>query len=350
MWKLSVTTACAALASWPVATFGCGTDGQVRPLGSDHLLYTIERAAAADAPSLKGRKFRLIVDEPEATGFTILPEGAFQVTELSRFEGNVTYTAEIVDVQALYKSESWGRLPRPLEFRVACAPGGGAPAADLQQAARPAPRPALPTPPSTTSPPAKMVTLTPSALRTELAATSEGIQVEAYPQAQLQSEPLPPVPVPAPEPESSAAPQPARVETRVAAAQQRLGEPAGNLSPSELAQLEIKLDSRGEEAADAGKARLRYELVLRNPLARDIQCDIEVESYYPRSFGSSEFVRIDLQTHEGIQIRSRGFRTGVTGEIHYMPNVLGGTRWMQQNRYAPEKGGLRLRNCVALKG
>ncbi len=330
---------CTAMAS-PV--LACGTDGagSTRPLGSDHLLYTIERAAELESPGLQGRKFRLIVDESKATGLGITPGGAFRVDEVSRYEGNVTYSAEIIDEGALYKSESWGRLPRPLAFQVYCTPGGAPsqPAAAVQTASVPKP----------TAPPAKMITLTPDALRQELAESSGNAVVEAYPQTTVQSAPLPPVPTPSAQPESTG-----NARTAVDIARPKpaaIGAPAGALSESETARLEIQLNALREEDGSAGRTRLRYELVLRNPLYKGVQCDVEVESSYPRSFASSDQVRIDLQTHEAIQIRPNGFRTGVTGEIEYLPNVLGGTRWMKHNRYDPDRGGLRLRNCVALQG
>ncbi len=354
-WNPPTVMTLALFATTATGASACGSDGQgtVRPLGSDHLLYTIERAAEADPPGLLGRKFRLIVDESKATGLGITPDEAFSVSEVSRYEGNVTYSAEIVDEEALYKSESWGRLPRPLQFQVYCTPGG-APAKKaqdkLQTAAVPQPK----------SPPARMITLTPDALRQELSETTIPAEttvmadaggaavVEAYPQAIVESAPLPPVAPPPPQPDGQAGdrdrPRPAPRQVA------NIGAPAGALGSNETARLEVQLNALGEENASEGRTRLRYELVLRNPLSRGVQCDIEVESSYPRSFASDDTVRIDLKTHEAVQIRSQGFRTGVTGEIEYLPNVLGGTRWMKQNRYDPEKGGLRLRNCVALQG
>lgn len=334
-------TAPLLLACLPALSAAC-EEGAVRPMGSDHLLYTIERAATEDAPSLKGRKFRLIVKEPGATALDIHPSGAFRVTELSRFEGNVTFNAEVIDEAALYKSESWGRLPRPLTFDVSCKPGTGGTPAVQQAAATPQPAPARPV----NTAPSRMLTLTPKEFRNELAAN--GTVVEAYPQATVESTPLPPVPGPKPEPGALA--QPAVKRPVVAREPRSIGQPGGALSEAETARLEIKIDALREEPAEEGKTRLSYELVLRNPLSRGIQCDVEVESFYPRSFMDSEHVTIDRKTHEGIQIRSRGFRTGVMGEILYLPNVLGGSRWMKQNPYAPEKGGLRLNNCVALQG
>lgn len=345
-WNPSTLTTLTLLSTAATGALACGTDGEgtVRPLGSDHLLYTIERAAELDAPGLKGRKFRLIVDESRATGLGITPDDAFRIQEVSRYEGNVTYSAEIVNENALYKSESWGRLPRPLNFTVYCTPGG----APVQPAAPV--RTAVPEP---ATPPARMITLTPEDLRQELADASGSAVVEAYPQATVESAPLPPVPTPPPapaEPETVSAPPPPAPTPPSPRTPSNVGTPAGPLSPGEMASLEIQLNALREESAAEGRTRLSYELVLRNPLARGVQCDIEVESSYPRSFASTDVVSIDKQTHEGVQIRSRGFRTGVTGEIEYLPNVLGGTRWMKQNRYDPDKGGLRLRNCVALQG
>ncbi len=322
--------------------FACGEDGFVRPRGSDHLLYTVERGAE-DITSLNGRKFRLIVSEPGVERLTISPEGAFRVTEVARFNGNTTYNAEIVDANALYTRESWGDFPRHLTFAVECDPAAAMRTADASANAQVAER----TNPYALTAQAD-VDLIPDTVLPPVVESDTSPAISSYKVKSIESASLPPLPkaepVVEPEPEEAEVETPAPVEVA------SLGTPGTGLAPADLQRIIIDFIPGRKEPSAGGKTRLDYQLVVRNALSRNVQCDIHVESSYLRSFGSGELAPVDSHVHEGVQIRARSFRKDLKGEIEYFPNVLGGDRWMSQNHWAPEKGGLRAVNCVALQG
>lgn len=320
----------------------CGEEGYVRPRGSDHLLYTVERGAE-DIDSLNGRKFRLIVSEPGVEQLRISPEGAFRVTEVARFNGNTTYNAEIVDATALYTRESWGDFPRHLTFEVDCDPA----AATRSAQAAPPPGDAEPkrTNPYALTAQADIDPI-PDTVLPPVVESDTSPAINSYKVKSIEAASLPPLPRPEPEPEPVAEAEPSAEPVEVAS----LGTPDSGLAPSDLQRIIIDFVPGRSEPASGGKARLGYQLVVRNALSQNVQCDIQVESSYLRSFGSGDLTAVDTRVHEDVQLRARSFRKDLKGEIEYFPNVLGGNRWMTQNHYAPEKGGLRVSNCVALKG
>lgn len=361
---LALTVATVLTASGHVRA-ACDESSLVRPNGGDHLLYTIERSSQ-DIGNLKGRKFRLVVNERAAKGLNIRPSGAFRVTQVARFNGSVAFSAEVIDPLALYTRESWGNLPKVVTFQVDCDRSATTRAAGTQEMETvpeivPVSRPVtVPSIPDSVLPPVSKSAHSPA--------------VTQYEVSSIATATLPPLPEPEPEPEpapepsaamadTSSEPQPtssveessqpegSRAETRPVR-QAALGEPVagGRISRYETRRVMIDLLPGEEKPSSGGKTLMRYSLTVRNALTRSIQCDISVESSYLTSYASDERTPVDQQVHSAVKLPARGVRSDLNGEISYFAGVLGGSKWMTQDHANPDHSGLQVKNCVPLQG
>lgn len=339
------------------ALAACDESRLVRPNGGDHLLYTIERSSQNIA-NLKGRKFRLVVNESAARNLSIRPAQAFAVAEVARFNGSVAFSAEVIDPLALYTRESWGNLPKVLTFQIECDASGSAQTArkgemetvpEIVPISRPVTVPSIP---DSVLPPVSESSTSPEIAQYEVSSIATAALPplpEPEPEPTPEPEPAPePVVMQAPvqeTPAADAAPAPSRTATAT------LGNPIpGNrISPYEMRRVLVDLLPGDEKPVAGGKSLMRYSLTVRNALTQSIQCDISVESSYLGSYGSDQRTTVDHKVHTAIKLPARGYRSDLSGEITYYPRVLGGDKWMAQDHANPERSGLQVKNCVPLQ-
>lgn len=351
---LALVAATSIFGSKP-ALAACDESRLVRPNGGDHLLYTIERSSQ-NLGNLKGRKFRLVVNEHAAKNLNIRPANAFRVTEVARFNGSVAFSAEVMDPIALYTRESWGNLPKVVTFHLECDESASSQMATAQELETvpeivPVSRPVIvPSIPDSVLPPVSESDTSP--------------EIAQYEVSSIATAALPPLPKPEPEPEPKPEPamEPAATEESVESSTRiqpepggsgntNLGEPVpGNrISQYEMRRVLVDLLPGEETPVAGGKALMRYSLTVRNALAQSIQCDISVESSYLGSYASDERTTVDQKVHTAIKLPARGYRSDLTGEITYFPRVLGGDKWMTQDHGNPARSGLQVKNCIPLQ-